>query len=85
MRLLPALLLPLAALSVAACSRSSGSSSLTVSCNGQTTLVGATSITVQVDPASKAALLTFPDPVNDGQTGTIPVDRRCTITPGGKN
>jgi len=85
MRLLPALLLPLAAVSVAACGHSSGSSGLTVTCNGQTALVGASSVTVQVDPASRAALLTFPDPVNDGQTGTIPVDRRCTITPTGKS
>jgi hypothetical protein len=66
---------------VAGCGHSSGPSGLTVTCNGQTALVGASQVTVQLDPASKTTLLTFPDPVNEGHTGTIPVDRRCTIAP----
>ena len=66
---------------VAGCGHSSPSSTLSVSCGGSTALVGAKSVDVAVDPVSKTTILSFPDPVNSGQTGTITLDRRCTIVP----
>ncbi len=76
--------LGLLALSVtaAACGRGSSSSTVTVTCGGATALVGAKYVNVIVDTASKSTVLSFPDPLKDDQTGTIIVDRRCTIAPG---
>ena len=65
----------------AGCGHGSSASSLSVTCGGQTALVGAKSVTVIVDQASKTTVLNFPDPLKDDQTGTIVVDRRCTIAP----
>ncbi len=69
------------ALSTAACGRGSSASSVMVTCNGATVLVGAKYVNIIVDPAAKSTVLSFPDPLNDGQTGTIAVDRRCTVGP----
>jgi hypothetical protein len=68
-------------LSTAACGRGSSASSLTVTCNGATALVGAKYVNVIVDQAAKSTVLSFPDPLNDDRTGTIAVDRRCMIAP----
>jgi hypothetical protein len=68
-------------LPVAACGHDSPASSVMVTCDGSTALVGAKYVNVVVDPVTKTTVLTFPDPIHDGQTGTIPVDRRCTVAP----
>jgi hypothetical protein len=68
-------------LTAAACGRGSPASSVSVTCGGATALVGAKYVNVIVDPASKSTVLTFPDPIKDDQTGTIIVERRCTISP----
>jgi hypothetical protein len=75
----------LLALSVTAagCGRGSPAGNLTVTCGGQTVLVGAKRVDVVVDAASKTTVLSFPDPINDDQTQTILVQRRCTVAPGG--
>jgi hypothetical protein len=69
------------ALGTAACGHGSSASSVTVSCGNATVLVGAKYVNIIVDPAAKSTILNFPDPLNDGQTGTIAVDRRCTVSP----
>jgi hypothetical protein len=68
-------------LTAAACGRGSPASSVSVTCNGQTALVGAKYVDVLIDPASKATVLSFPDPIKDDQMGTIIVERKCTIGP----
>jgi hypothetical protein len=70
----------LLAVLLAGCGHSS-SGTLTVSCNGQTALVGARSIDILVDPRSKKTTLSFADPINDDQTATIAVDQRCSVKP----
>jgi hypothetical protein len=56
---------------------------LSVSCSGNESLVGARSIDVPGDQVNGRTTLSFPDPVNPGKTGTLPVPPRdrCTITP----
>ena len=56
---------------------------LSVSCGGSDVLVGAHSIDVLGDPVNGRPTLSYPDPVNAGKTGTLPVraQDRCTITP----
>jgi len=56
---------------------------LSVSCGGSLALVGARSVDVLGDPVSGHPTLTFPDPVNRGQTNTlsVPTASRCSITP----
>jgi hypothetical protein len=56
---------------------------LTVSCGGSDVLIGARSIDVLGDPVNGRPTLSFPDPANAGQTGTlsVPAQDRCTITP----
>ncbi len=75
----------LLALSVAlsACGSSSPTATLFVKCAGSTALAGASSIDVLADGPGKGAVLSFPDPANAGQTGTIPVTagNRCTVLP----
>jgi hypothetical protein len=68
-------------LGTAACGRGSSASSVSVACGGATVLVGAKYVNVIVDPAAKSTILSFPDPLKDDTTGTIAVDRRCTIAP----
>ncbi len=75
----------LMALSVAltACGSSSSTATLSVKCAGSTALAGAASLDVLADVPGKGAVLSFPDPANAGQTGTIPITagNRCTVLP----
>jgi hypothetical protein len=56
---------------------------LSVTCGGSLALVGARSVDVLGDPVNGHPTLTFPDPVNRGQTNTlaVPTASRCSITP----
>jgi len=83
MKLLPTILLILPGL-LAGCA-SSPSTTLSVTCAGSLSLAGATSIDVSPDGAN-GAVLSYPDPVNAGKTGSIPIRQgaRCTIAPTGK-
>jgi hypothetical protein len=65
------------------CGGSSGANTLTVTCNGSTAVAGVQSITISGKSAASGTVLQFPDPVNEGHTGTLPVapDSRCTIAP----
>ena len=60
-----------------------GPPSLSVSCDNSLMLAGAANVSVMQAPGGQGALLSFPDPANSGQTGTLPVTagRACTITP----
>jgi hypothetical protein len=66
------------------CGSSTRDPSVWVHCHGTLVLSGAKSVDVIVDPA-RGPLLSYPDPANPGQTGTIPVtkDNDCTIAPTG--
>jgi hypothetical protein len=77
----PALLVLSGVLS--ACGSSTPTATLSVKCAGSTTLAGATSIDVLADAGGKGTVLSFPDPANAGQTGTIPITagNRCTVLP----
>jgi hypothetical protein len=68
---------------VAGCGRGSSASNLNVTCGGQTLLVGAKYVDVIVDAASKTTVLSFPNPINEDQTQTMLVQRKCTVSPGG--
>ena len=59
---------------------------LSVTCDGSLTLSGAKSIDIVPNTANSGAVLSFPDPANEGRTGSIPVTagRRCTIAPTSK-
>ncbi len=56
---------------------------LSVSCGGSDVLVGAGSVDVLGDPVNGRPVISFPDPVNAGKTGTLSVRAgdRCSITP----
>ena len=76
--------LSLSPLLVAGCGHSDpGTTTLTVTCNGSLSLAGAASVTVMSAPGGNGATLSFPDPVNAGQTGSLPVPagQACTIAP----
>ncbi len=77
--------LSLSPLLVAGCGGHSdpGTPTLTVTCNGSLSLAGAASVTVMSAPGGNGATLSFPDPVNAGQTGSLPVPagQACTIAP----
>lgn len=75
MRHLPVLAL---ASALTACGGATPSTTLSATCDGSRVLAGATSIDVVVD-ANRSTSLSFPDPVNTGKTGTIPIKSRCTI------
>lgn len=68
---------------LSACGHSDPTATLSVSCNNETSLAGATSIEVAPAPGGEAAMLSFPDPANPGRTATLPVagGHPCTITP----
>jgi hypothetical protein len=70
---------------LAGCGDSTPSTTLSVTCGGSLSLAGAKSIDVSPDPAA-GAVLSYPDPVNQGQTGNITVRQgsHCTIAPTGK-
>ncbi len=71
------------ALALAGCGGGKSSTTLSVTCGGGTSLVGAASIEVLGDPADGRPILNFPDPANGGKTGSIavPAHQRCKITP----
>jgi hypothetical protein len=56
---------------------------LSVTCGGSLALAGAGSIDVLGDTVNGRPTISFPDPVNRGQTNalSIPAATRCTITP----
>ncbi len=60
-----------------------GTPTLSVTCNGTLSLAGAATVTVMSAPGGNGATLSFPDPVNNGQTGSLPVPagQACTIAP----
>ncbi len=74
------LLLPLV---LAGCGGDKPSATLTVTCRGSVALVGARSIDVLGDPVNGRTTMSFPDPVNQGKTGTLSVlpSDRCSIMP----
>jgi len=82
MKLRPAALLLLPGL-LAGCGSSSPATTLSVTCGGSLSLAGAKSIDVVPDQAQAGVVLSYPDPVNTGQTGTIPIrpGAKCTIAP----
>jgi hypothetical protein len=65
------------------CGNEKAAATLTVSCGEETSLNGATSIEVLVDQRSGRTILSYPDPANQDQTGTIAVtpQDRCKILP----
>jgi hypothetical protein len=84
MKLFQAALLTLPLL-LAGCGDSTPVTTLSVTCGGSLSLAGAKSIDVSPDPAA-GAVLSYPDPVNQGQTGNITVrpGTHCTIAPTSK-
>jgi hypothetical protein len=56
---------------------------LSVTCGGSLALAGARSVDVLGDPVNGRPTISFPDPVNRGQTNTlsVPAASRCTISP----
>lgn len=70
-------------LGLSACGGSAPTATLSVKCAGSTSLAGAASIDVASDPSGKGTQLSFPDPANPGETGTItvPAGNRCTVLP----
>ena len=70
-------------LSLADCGGGKSSTTLSVTCAGGTQLVGAVSVDLSGDLADGRPAMTFPDPANAGQTGTITVrpHDHCKITP----
>ena len=74
--------LSLSPLLAAGCGHSDpGTPTLTVTCNGSLSLAGAASVTVTSAPGGNGTTLSFPDPVNAGQTGSLPLPagQACTI------
>jgi hypothetical protein len=68
---------------LASCGDDKPTSSISVICGGSSALVGARSIDVLGDQVNGKTVLSFPDPANRGQTGTlvVPSHDRCTISP----
>jgi hypothetical protein len=60
----------------------SPSKTLSVSCGGSLSVAGAVSIEVSPNAAGEA-VLSYPDPLTDGKTSTLPIKQgaRCTIAP----
>ena len=65
------------------CGGNKSAATLTVTCSGNDALIGARSVDVQGDQVGGRTTLSFPDPVNPGNTGTlvVPAHDRCSITP----
>jgi hypothetical protein len=80
LRWLGCLCLPLV---LAGCGGDKPAATLSVTCGGSLALAGARSIDVLGDPVNGRPTLSFPDPVNRGQTGTlsVPARDRCSIKP----
>ena len=68
---------------LSACGGSKPAATISVSCGGTVALAGATSVDVLGDPVNGKTTLSFPDPANQGQTGTlsVPAHDKCTISP----
>jgi hypothetical protein len=67
---------------LAGCGHSSpGKATLSVTCDGSLMLAGASTISAAASGAGTT--LSFPDPVNPGQTGTLPIQpgHSCAIAP----
>jgi hypothetical protein len=75
------LLIPLM---LAACGGKKSEPTVSVACSGPggVSLVGATSIDVQGDVVNGRPTMTYPDPANNGKTGSISVEPHtsCRIT-----
>jgi hypothetical protein len=67
---------------LAGCGSHESPATLSVTCGGSTALAGARSIDVLGDPVSGQVTLSFPDPTNPDQRGTlsVPSHNQCTIT-----
>jgi hypothetical protein len=74
------LVLPIA---LVGCGGDKPKATLSVTCRGSAALVGAISIDVLGDLVNGRPTISFPDPANLGNTGTlsIPPASRCSITP----
>lgn len=68
---------------LAACGGGKSAPTLSVTCDGGTQLFGAKSVDVLGDLVNGRPTMSFPDPTNPGNTGTISVQprSRCKITP----
>ncbi|HET6309225.1 MAG TPA: hypothetical protein VFG12_18680 [Rhodopila sp.] len=68
---------------LAACGGGKPATTVSVSCGGAVALAGATSVDVLGDQVNGKTTLSFPDPANPGQTGTlvVPSHDKCTISP----
>ncbi len=73
----------LLACALVGCGGSKAADTLSVTCSGTIVLNGARSIDVLGDPVNGRTIISFPDPVNPGKTGTIPVPShdQCKIAP----
>jgi hypothetical protein len=68
---------------LAGCGGGKPASTVSVSCGGTVALAGARSVDVLGDPVNGKTTLSFPDPANPGQTGSlvVPPHDRCSISP----
>ena len=68
---------------LAGCGGDKPASTVSVSCGGTVALAGARSVDVLGDPVNGKTTLSFPDPANPGQTGSlvVPPHDRCSISP----
>jgi hypothetical protein len=68
---------------VAGCGGDKPAATISVSCGGTVALAGARSVDVLGDPVNGKTTLSFPDPANPGQTGTlvVPSHNKCSISP----
>jgi hypothetical protein len=68
---------------LAGCGDDKPAVTLSVTCGAGVALVGARSVDVLGNTVNGRPTLSFPDPVNPGQTGTVsvPPQDRCSITP----
>jgi hypothetical protein len=68
---------------LAGCGGDKPSATVSVTCGGAASLVGARSVDVLGDQVNGRTVMSFPDPANRGQTGSlaVPSHDKCTITP----
>jgi hypothetical protein len=68
---------------LAGCGGDKPAATVSVSCGGTVALAGARSVDVLGDAVNGKTTLSFPDPANPGQTGTlvVPPHDRCSISP----
>jgi hypothetical protein len=67
---------------LAGCGGDKPAATVSVSCGGTVALAGAGSVDVLGDPVNGKTTLSFPDPANHGQTGTlvVPSHDKCSIS-----